>query len=225
MADKDRPKKITPPYATPAGIRLFFDLIKRVKPPHVTKKWAEDNELPFADSLVSTMKFLGAVDKDGKLQPAFAGLRLDGRQGEEALASLVRTAYKPIFDQIDDIGAASEGDLSNAFKTAWDVGAPGRYVRPFLVLCELAGLRAAPTAEDAPRRASRRTQGTGKPKGEVAPRKRTPAGGGGGGSGGGRADRAPVQVVVRLDVPWNAPIDEVRERIRAISELAPTDEG
>lgn len=222
MVEKDRPKKVTPPYATPAGIRLFFDLIKRVKPPHVTKKWAEDNELPFADSLVTTMKFLGAVDKDGNLQPAFAGLRLDGRPGEEALASLVRTAYKPIFDQIEDVGAASEGDLSNAFKTAWDVGTPGRYVRPFLVLCELAGLREPATgAEDAPPTGRRRAQGSREIRADRVPRRRWSAGIR---SRAGGVDRPSVQVVVRLDVPWDAPVDEVRERIRALSELAPTDE-
>lgn len=225
MVEKQTAKKVTPPYATPAGLRLFLDKIKRVKPPQLTSKWMEDNELPFGDAIVNTMKFLGAVDKDGNLLPSFAPLRLEGKQSEEALASLMTNAYKPVFDQIDDIAAASDSDLSNAFKTAYDVGEPGRYVRPFLLLCHLAGLREAKATAEIKPRATRRQ----------APSTTSKATAGGATGQSKRSDkkvvgrdagaRGPVvvQVIVQLDVPWDAPIDEVRKRIRAVSNLESTE--
>lgn len=222
MAQNERPKRVTPPYATPAGLRLFFDKIRKVRPPQLTTKWAEDNELPFADAIVNTMKFLNAVDKDGNLLPVFQGLRLEGEDGQKALEPLVRAAYAPIFEQIDDIEAISEQDLNNAFKTAYDVGTPGRYVRPFLTLCELAGMR-TPSDDQKPATVRRRTTTQQGAQGRVDPgraerraaaenkgdRKRTPS-----------HEAAAVQVILRLDIPWDAPIEEVRARVRAIRDLS-----
>jgi hypothetical protein len=215
MPETNAVKRITPPYATAAGLKLFFTKIKSLRPTQVTKKWAEDNELPFAEAIVNTMKFLKAVDKDGNLTPEFNRLRLEGEQFESTLASLVLDAYKPIFDQVADVGSVSDRDLSNAFKTAYDVGAPARYVTPFLTLTELAGLRvpAAGTARASTGRvASARTttkSKTGLPRS---------------GSQSGKSEKSgvvvgPVQVVLRLDIPWDATVEEIQARIRAIQSL------
>ena len=208
-------KRITPPYATAAGLKLFFTKIKTLRPAQLTKKWAEDNELPFAEAIVNTMKFLKAIDKDGNLTPEFGRLRLEGEQFETTLAALVRDAYKPIFDLVADIGSVSDQDLSNAFKTAYDVGAPARYVTPFLALTELAGLRVP--SSGASRGSAPRLAGAGT-KTRSASRLPKPAGQ----SGKSKAPRisvGPVQVVLRLDIPWDATAEEIQARVRAIQSL------
>lgn len=212
MASESGQKKVTPPYATGAGLELFFDKIKKLKPAQLTTKWAEANELPFADAIVNTMKFLGAVEKDGTLKPEFGKLRLEGSPFQETLASLVQTAYKPIFDQVEDVTTARERDLNNAFKTAYDVGSPGRYVRPFLTLCELAGLRPVEAQGNGERSTQPKRPTTAQiPRVSASgPRPRSAL-------KGARERQAPsIQVVLRLDVPWDAPLDEVRARVRAL---------
>jgi hypothetical protein len=212
MTTEVRTKKVTPPYATPAGLEIFFDKIKTIKPTTLTTKWAEDHELPFADAVVNTMKFLGAVNRDGSLTPAFSKLRLEGDPFQATLRQLVTVAYGPIFDQIDDISAVPETTLNNAFKSTYDVGSPGRYVRPFLKLCELAGLREAATADEVrtrpPRTPSRQSH---KPNPKVvAPQSSRAVG---------NDSFAQFQIVLRLDIPWDAPIEEIRSRVAALRAL------
>lgn len=215
MAAENTPKRLTPPYATRAGLELFFAKIKTIKPSVLTTKWAEDHELPFADAIVNTMKFLKAANKDGSLTPEFSKLRLDGAQSEETLATLVRDAYQPIFDQVDDISTVSVSDLKNAFKSTYDVGSPGRYVLPFLTLCELAGLRGASASlEPQPRPRSRQPRGaTTTTKVADRPMREPEI------VNTSRYRSQSFQVIVRMDIPWDASIDEIRSRIEAIRSI------
>jgi hypothetical protein len=220
LTDDRATKKVTPPYATPAGLSLFFEKIKTIKPAALTTKWAEDHELPFADAIVNTMKFLKAVNKDGSLTPEFARLRLEGEPFQETLSKLVSAAYSPVFDQLEDVGSVTESNLNNAFKSAYDVGSPGRYVRPFLTLCELSGLRRPAAAAEAPRQRSQTKPRVPKtPPKSVESRpdvKSRPM------VGLAKASPTTIQIILRLDIPWNASIDEIRERVQALSALAPT---
>jgi hypothetical protein len=211
-------KKVTPPYATPAGLQLFFEKIKTLKPTTLNKKWAEDNELPFAEAIVNSMKFLKAVNGDGSLTPDFARLRLEGAAFEETLAKLVTTAYGPIFDQLDDIKTVSGSSLNNAFKSAYDVGSPGRYVRPFLTLCELAGLRSPASTTDSPApRAAKASSGPMQSKSKRAAVRGDPARLKGRKKG---LSSAPsIQIVLRLDIPWDATTEEIRARVQALESL------
>ena len=204
-------KTSAPIYASPGALDAFFGKLKNLNPPPtVDAKWVAGLGIGFPDAIVAAMKFLGAVDKDGKPQEVFAKLDFEGKPFQDALAGLVREAYKPVIGQFADFAKADMQDVNNAFKSTFQVGNPSRYVRPFLTLCGLAGILAPAEGAAAPKALGPRgPQATGakEKKGE---RTVLPEG----------LRQAPVGLSLQLsiEIPWNASGEAIAERLRVIKD-------
>lgn len=210
------PEKKKPPYTSGPDITTLFSGIKTQKPPKkVDSEWVRTQNLAAKqhEAIPSLLKWLGIIGDEGAaVASVWDPVRLPQSQAE-ALEPLVRTAYADVFDQLE-VEQADAEQLGAAFVIAYGMGDPARYVRCFLVLCELAGIEtgvAKPNAKpssngDQP--AARREPTQRKPRSDP----------------GAQQQRAPLQqpggVVVSLsvEIPASWSKDQIRERVLAVSQ-------
>lgn len=200
-----------PPYASAGDIDQMFERIRTIAAPtELTGPWAKGFGL--ASDTPTVLKWLG-VAKDGKVdQGLWDEVRVPAtRRG--ALDRLVRTAYAPIFDQVD-VSEASKDVLSGAFITKYKMGDPIRYVRAFLTLCRHAGIGAGVDEADGETKvAAATTKSRPAPKKAPAePRRGDPA------PAPSRLDGADARpaIAVNVEIPASWTEEQIKERLATV---------
>ncbi len=92
---------------------------------------------------VSALKFLNVVDDNGKPTSDMEKLRLKGDAGKQAFEKILRTAYKKLFDAVDNPHQLPSDELHNEMVVQYKLTprVARTAVPVFLKLCEYAGLK------------------------------------------------------------------------------------
>src|SRR3977135_3982869 len=129
----------TPPYTSASDLDRLFDRMRKIGDPgSVDTKWVSPFQLAEAqpEAVVSTLRWLGVIDKDGKSLRDWDEL---GNKRGETLARLVKAAYSDVFSSVDVV-AADRQDLEGAFISCYSGGSPDRRIKCFLALGGHAGI-------------------------------------------------------------------------------------
>ncbi len=134
-----------PPYTAIAVMDGFFDKIKKINPPtdpitiNTFKSWAiaENQE----HSLLSALKFLGAIDSEGKPTEDFAKLQLTGESLHRELKRIIEAAYTEFFKvyNYESLGSLSRDEII-AFFQQHSNASKKKMATVFGYLCDLAGM-------------------------------------------------------------------------------------
>ena len=96
--------------------------------------------------LLSTLKFLGLVEKNGTCTPALHSLQMTGDEYRHNLEDVVRRAYADLFLKIDP-ATDSRANITNFFMKHYSPASAESATTLFLDLCKEAGI---PTVEEKP---------------------------------------------------------------------------
>src|SRR3977135_620372 len=99
----------TPPYTSASDLDRLFDRMRKIGDPgSVDTKWVSSFQLAEAqpEAVVSTLRWLGVIDKDGKSLGIWDELRTN--RGE-TLARLVKAAYSDVFSRVAVVAAEPQG--------------------------------------------------------------------------------------------------------------------
>lgn len=139
-------KQVTPPYLSLAKLQKTIDILSARSFSEVSAVLFTSNGFSKLDAqlAISTLKFLGLVDENGRATEQMPALRLKGDARKESLGGIVRSAYKKLFDTVDAPQNLSTIDLANAFHAHYPK-LSDRVIRTampvFIKLCEYGGLK------------------------------------------------------------------------------------
>lgn len=98
---------------------------------------------------IAALKFLGIIDKDGNKTDRMNKLQLKGEEHTQAILEIVKSAYKKLFDTVEEANKLDKDDLFNDFISVY--GLSGRLattaVPNFLWLAKQAGLEVSDAPE------------------------------------------------------------------------------
>ncbi len=145
-----------PPYVAAGTLWEFFNKLKFVAAPsHLDAKEIEEYGIPkyWSYHLLSTLKFLNLVEKNGKTTPALQSLQMRGEEFKKNLEEVVRNAYAELFSKVDP-ARDSRANIMNFFMKHYGMSPSGaeKATTLFLDLCGEAGI---PTLQEKPTTASR----------------------------------------------------------------------
>jgi len=145
-ANKEEGRSLNPPYV---GWGEFKKALESVKGRNPTKlSTVQLIELGISPSnaakVVPALKFLGILKADGTSNDSvWRTLHAEGEGFPKALATLVRTSYSGVFDDLLDVGKATRGQTNSSFGTQWGKLSPNSRrmaVNFFAAICEEAGI-------------------------------------------------------------------------------------
>ena len=139
------------PYVAVGIVWEFFNKLKFVSTPsHLDAKELEEYGIPkhWTYHLLSTLKFLNLVEKNGKATPALQSLQMRGEEFKPNLEEVVRNAYAELFTKVDP-ARDSRANIANFFMKHYGMSPSGadKAVSLFLDLCGEAGI---PTLQEKP---------------------------------------------------------------------------
>jgi hypothetical protein len=210
-------REAKPPYTATGDIDLLFERMAGLKaPPKVDGAWAKNYKL--AEESVSALKWLGVAAADGTVDgELWAKLRVPASR-QTTLADLVAKSYTAILDQID-ADKASKDDIHGAFVAKYGMADTARYIRAFVKLCALAGIKIGGLAEpengsgEKPERKPKKTPAT-RATGTVTPPVRERSARTKPDSG--KAAAVGVSINVNVEIPATWTEDEIRDRMAAV---------
>lgn len=142
--------KITPPYISISKLEKTVSILSARTYSEVSPVIFQSNGYSKLDSnlAINALKFLGLVDEQNKATDQMSLLRQKGDAQKKAFEQIVRAAYKPLFDAVQDPQNMESIDLTNAFNANYP-HLSDRVIRTaipvFIKLCEYAGLKEAGT--------------------------------------------------------------------------------
>jgi len=168
MNEVGKVSKRKPPYVAAGTLWEFFNKLKTVStPPHLDARELEEYGIPkhWAYHLLSTLKFLNLVEKNGKTTPALQSLQMRGDEFKPNLEGVVRSAYAELFSKVDP-AQDSRANVMNFFMKHYGISPSGaeRATTLFLDLCRKAGI---PTLEEKPSAVPKTASASGKAKGKT----------------------------------------------------------
>jgi hypothetical protein len=140
-----------PPYVSAGTLWQFLNKLKFVSmPAHLDAKELEEYGIPkhWTYHLLSTLKFLNLVEKNGKTTTALQSLQLRGDEFKQNLEEVVRHAYADLFLKLDP-ARDSRANIMNYFMKHYGTSPSGadKATTLFLDLCGEAGI---PTLQERP---------------------------------------------------------------------------
>ncbi|MFC1963522.1 DUF5343 domain-containing protein [Chloroflexota bacterium] len=131
----------TPPYGPARGMLQALELLRRTTPHRIDSDFlrasgvAPGNEYKVAGAL----KFLGLIDNEGRATDKSRLLKTKGITYTQALQEIVRTAYRDLFQGLQEKEATSD-EVYNYFVTEGGMGSEmaTKATRFFVKLCRLA---------------------------------------------------------------------------------------
>ncbi len=153
MDESKKKLRRKPPYVAAGTLWQFLNKLKFVSvPPHLDARELEEYGIPknWAYHLLSTLKFLNLVEKNGKTTAALQSLQMRGDEYKHNLEDVVRNAYADLFLKIDP-AKDSRANILNFFMKHYNTSPSGadKATTLFLDLCGEAGI---PTLEEKPAR-------------------------------------------------------------------------
>lgn len=150
MNNSKTESKRKPPYVAAGTLWEFLNKLKFVSaPPHLDARELEEYGIPkhWAYHLLSALKFLNLVEKNGKTTPALNSLQMRGDDFEHNLQDVVRNAYADLFTKVDP-ARDSRANIMNFFMKHYGTSPTGaeKATTLFLDLCGEAGI---PTLKEA----------------------------------------------------------------------------
>jgi hypothetical protein len=150
MNNSKAESKRKPPYVAAGTLWDFFNKLKFVStPPHLDATELEEYGIPkhWAYHLLSALKFLKLVEKNGKTTPALSSLQMRGNEFKPNLEEVVRNAYAELFTKVDP-ARDSRANIMNFFMKHYAISPSGaeKATTLFLDLCGEAGI---PTLKEA----------------------------------------------------------------------------
>lgn len=151
MTEAKREMKRKPPYVAAGTLWEFFNKLKFVATPqHLDAKEIEEYGIPkhWSYHLLSALKFLNLVEKNGKTTPALQSLQMRGEEFEHNLEEVVRNAYAELFSKVDP-ARDNRANIVNFFMKHYGTSPSGaeKATTLFLDLCGEAGI---PTLQEKP---------------------------------------------------------------------------
>jgi hypothetical protein len=146
MVNKGRDKR-NAPYVSASALSEFFDHIRYVSTP---KKVDSGLLLDYGISkgnvfaMMSALKFLGLIDREGKPTPAFSSLQVMGEEFLSNLREVVNTAYADLLSRLD-VSKDSREHIRNYFARNYSLSQSNKATILFLDLCKEAGISVAAT--------------------------------------------------------------------------------
>jgi hypothetical protein len=140
-----------PPYVAAGTLWEFFNKLKFIATPtHLDAKELEEYGIPkhWVYHLLSTLKFLNLVEKNGKTTPALQSLQMRGEEFKSNLEEVVRNAYAELFSKIDP-ARDSRANIMNFFMKHYGISPSGAEKATTLFL-DLCGEAAIPTLQEKP---------------------------------------------------------------------------
>ena len=137
-ADEFKSRKA--PYAPVSALREFFSKIRNVGvPARVDQRFLQKHNIAAGNewSLLSALKFLGVIDRQGEPTAAYRRL-LSSDQFEGTLRNLVELAYGPLFE--DGGGTMTADELTNYFRVTSSPSQARNAARFFLAVSGMAGM-------------------------------------------------------------------------------------
>lgn len=137
------------PYVAAGILWQFLNKLKFVATPtYLDAKELEEYGISkgWTYHLLSTLKFLGLVEKNGTCTPALHSLQMTGDEYRHNLEEVVRRAYADLFLKIDP-ATDSRANIINFFIKHYSPASAESATTLFLDLCKEAGI---PTAEEKP---------------------------------------------------------------------------
>jgi len=128
-----------PPYVAAGTLWEFFNKLKFVATPsHLDAKELEEYGIPkhWTYHLLSALKFLNLVEKNGKTTPALQSLQMRGEEFKPNLEEVVRNAYAELFSKVDP-ARDSRANIINFFMKHYGISPSGaeKATTLFLDLC------------------------------------------------------------------------------------------
>jgi len=151
MSEAKREPIRKPPYVAAGTLWEFFTKLKFVATPaHLDAKELVEYGIPqhWVYHLLSTLKFLNLVEKNGKTTPALQSLQMRGEEFKSNLEEVVRNAYAELFSKIDP-ARDSRANIMNFFMKHYGISPSGaeKATTLFHDLCGEAGI---PTLQEKP---------------------------------------------------------------------------
>lgn len=156
MSEMKEKRLRRPPYVAAGVLWEFFNKLKFVAvPSHLDAKELEEYGVPkhWTYHLLSTLKFLKLVEKNGKTTPALQSLQMRGDEFKNNLQEVIRNAYADVFLKIDP-ARDSRANILNFFMKHYGTSPSGadKATTLLLDLCNEAGI---PVAEQAKKEAAK----------------------------------------------------------------------
>lgn len=138
-----------PPCSPVKGVREFFEKVTaKALPARINKNYlasvgaAAGNE----QHLVSTLRFLGLIDKAGVPTRHFDVLYLKGPERKRGLQNLLRQAYPSLFTGELNLETATRSEVHDHFVRRFALRGqmPRKATAVFALLCHLAGITVSP---------------------------------------------------------------------------------
>ena len=140
---EDSNTKLKPPYGNIAWYRKFFELIRARKFEKFDREIIELNIIKGVNAKIffNGLRFLGLVDKNGKVTEKFESLRRKGEEFKQNLKKIVEEAYAHLFSKVV-ISKAKPEHLYNYFAQYYGYGerTAALAIKLFVYLCEEAGI-------------------------------------------------------------------------------------
>ncbi len=140
-----QPKEITPPYLGIAKLEKVFDLVSSRNFDEVSinlfmKYGFGKIDAQFA---VSTLRFLGVVDDEGRATESMATLRLSNEKRKPEFEKIFRQAYRKLFAIVSAPQELSSSELLDDFRSQYDLSlrVAKAAIPVFIKLAEYAGLK------------------------------------------------------------------------------------
>lgn len=135
------PTEIKPPYGNVTWYEQFFELIRTKSFDKFDKEIIELNIVKRANAtmLFNALRFLGLVEKDGKVTDKFESLRRKGEEFKQNLKTVVNEAYSHLFSKVV-VSKAKPENLYNYFAEYYGYGeaTASLSTKIFVYLCKKA---------------------------------------------------------------------------------------
>jgi hypothetical protein len=139
-------ESMTPPYIAVGKLEKAIQIISSKPYSSLAPTLFISNGFSNVDALLalSALKFLDLIDAKGNATSHMPSIRFEGEKRTRAFASIIKTAYAPLFKSLAAPELASNTDLVNAFKEHYPTLSDRilkSAIPAFLRLCIYAGLK------------------------------------------------------------------------------------
>lgn len=138
---KDKKKRMAP-YVPASTLSGFFDRIRNMNlPSEITTEILEKMGISTGSALalVSALRFLDLIDRQGASTEALRSLQISGEEFKLNLEKVVRSAYADLFSLLDPAKDDRE-HLRNYFARTYSAATAEKATGLFLDLCDEAGI-------------------------------------------------------------------------------------
>lgn len=146
-----------PPYGPVGGTLQGLTSLQRSSVVRIDEDFLRSNRIAPGNEykVVSALKFLGAIDEDGRPTESGRAFRAKGPTYTFALQEAVKRSYSLLFSKVDLL-TATKDDIYNHFVMDWGLGTEMavKASRFFLEICRVADIGMSPSLSSGRRRRS-----------------------------------------------------------------------